>query len=94
MVRETEQENNDSCVSSACTHTLRLCVYVCASFTPQSLHCGAPVGGQHWETSVWLGWTGPSAGLTASRHTPAETHKWSQSFFNINIVIIKPHTSI
>lgn len=64
-----------------------LCVCACACVrlvTPQSLHCGAPVGGQHWETSFWLGQTGPSAGLTASLHTPAETHKRNQSFYNIN----------
>lgn len=41
--------------------------------TPQSPHCGAPVGEQHWETSAGLGWTGPSAGLIASPHAPAAT---------------------
>lgn len=51
---------------------VRVCV-VCVA-TPQSPHCGAPVGEQHWETSAWLGWTGPSAGLIASPHTPAAPH--------------------
>lgn len=56
-----------------------LCVCV---VTPQSPHCGDLVGGQHWETSASLGWTGPFAGLTASRHNGAERHKWSQDTFN------------
>ena len=51
-----------------------VCVHVCV-VVPQSPHCGVPVGGRRWETSVWLGWTGPSAGSTASPHTPAATHK-------------------
>lgn len=52
------------------TDMLKVCV-------PQSLHCGVPVEGRHWEISFWLGWTGPSVGSTASRRTPAETHNQS-----------------
>lgn len=66
---------------------------------PLSLHCGVPVGEQRWETSAWLGWTGPSAGLIASPHTPAATHthtrtrKASERLCEINRVVIKRHPS-
>lgn len=77
-------------IGTAC-HTAinRDYVFLCSAcvLTPQSLRCGVRVGGQHWETSVWLGWTGPSAGSAASQHNPAETHRHGRCN-------IKLHTSI
>ena len=73
-------------------HTVCVCVYVCVCvcvFIPRSRPCGAPVGGRHWEISAWLGWTGPSAGLTAILQTPAEKHTWHQDLFHSNVAVIK-----